>query len=107
MKGEASPDHHRDFVRCEFYDVLDMQWGTGNPPDPKSYATMYRNRKYKLNVYHGSDHGKLYDLENDPNEYDHLWDRPDMAAVKLELMKASFNASIVITDPSSTRIGRF
>ena len=103
--GEAGT--HRDFVRCEFYDVLDMNWGSGRPSEPESYATMYRNRRYKLVTYHGSDFGELYDLENDPDEQTNLWEDPASADVRFRLLRKSFDESIMITDPGSRRIGRF
>ena len=71
------------------------------------YATMYRNRRYKLVTYHGSDFGELYDLENDPDEQYNLWEAPGASDVRCRLIKKSFDESIVITDPGSRRIGRF
>ena len=107
LTGKAPPEHHRDSVRCEYYDVVDMKWGTGQDPDPPSYATMYRDRRYKLCVYHGNDYGELYDLVNDPNEFENLWEVPEARELRYRLLKESFDASMVITDPGSTRIGRF
>ena len=68
LRGQSDQGHHRDFVRCEFYNVLDMNWNKLMDPPPPIYATMYRNKQYKLSVCHGNDYGELYTLENDPNE---------------------------------------
>ena len=43
----------------------------------KSYATMFRDERYKLVVYHTHDKGELYDLENDPWEFENLWHDSD------------------------------
>jgi arylsulfatase A-like enzyme len=42
LTGEVSPEHHRDFVRCEYYDAIKARDGT--------LATMYRDRRYNLVV---------------------------------------------------------
>lgn len=107
LTGQTDANHHRDFVRCEFYDVLDMFWNTGQPPPPPSYATMHRTAQHKLVVYHGNAYGELYDLLADPNEHENLWEEVGAQDLKHQLMKESFDASIVIHDPGSTRIGRF
>jgi arylsulfatase len=97
LSGEQAPDHHRDFVRCEYYDALDQ-------PDA-THGTMYRDGRYKLNVYHGHNLGELYDLQEDPDEYVNLWDDPAHQMLKLDLMQRSFDASILAMDPGSRRIG--
>ena len=97
LKGEASPAHHRDFVRCEFYDALDQPDGT--------FATMYRDRRYKLVMYHGHAHGELYDLETDPGEFENLWDASSAQSVKVDLMKRSYDASMLAMDRGPRRIG--
>ena len=32
------------------------------------------NRRYKLTVHFNQEYGELYDLEEDPGEYENLWD---------------------------------
>lgn len=93
---------HREAVRCEYYNAL-------NPAHPRhsGFGTMYRTQKYKLNVYHGIEWGELYDLENDPHEFNNLWDVPYMQGVKLELMKKSFDASILCCDPGPELIAYY
>jgi hypothetical protein len=73
LRGDASPDFHREFVRCEYFDAIDAgmanrllgplgaeQTGGGRGPGaeeyqpiPGTWATMYRDERYKLVVYHG------------------------------------------------------
>ena len=97
LRGEASPDHHRDFVRCEYYDAAVRQ--------NETFGTMYRDKRYKLVVYHGHEHGELYDLVADPGEFDNMWDEPEVQGLKLELMKRSFDASMLAMDHGPARIG--
>ncbi len=93
LKGEASPDTHREFVRCEFYDTLDAE------ELPPAFATMIRTRDSKLVVYHGHPLGELFDLSEDPEEYDNLWDRPDYEEERLILLKRCFDAKIQACSP--------
>jgi arylsulfatase A-like enzyme len=111
LAGQVSPEHHRDFVRSEYYDALDPAFiGSGSPDTPGStaaatsvageetpagtYGTMYRDQRYKLSVYHGHEIGELFDLETDPWEFENLWNDPASAGIKTRLLKASFDASI-------------
>jgi arylsulfatase A-like enzyme len=97
LTGQAAPEHHRNFVRCEYYDALDLADGT--------FATMWRNERYKLIVYHGHNLGELYDLQEDPEEFNNLWDAPEAVTLKLTLMQRSFDASMMAMDRGPQRVG--
>ncbi len=97
LTGAQDPTQHRDFVRCEYYDALGLADGT--------YATMYRNERYKLIVYHGHGLGELYDLIADPAEFHDLWDNEGYQATKLDLLQRSFDASMLAMDKGPRRIG--
>jgi hypothetical protein len=85
-------------VRSEYFDALQEPNG--------SYGTMYRDRRYKLVVYHGHGLGELYDLENDPGEFDNLWDDPEHQTLKCDLLWRSFDASMLGgIDVGTRRIG--
>jgi hypothetical protein len=58
--------------------------------DPPINATMLRDDRYKLNVWHdngtGRDpEGELYDMSTDPLEEHNLWADPEYAPVRLRL----------------------
>ncbi len=90
LAGKASPQHHRDFVRSEYYDG--QQGGCCN------FGTMYCDGHWKLVVYHGHQVGELYDLQNDPIEQINLWDCSEYRDIKLDLVKASFDSSVLAMD---------
>jgi len=120
LTGVGGPHHHRDFVRSEYYHTLNpanlpdynrrvegtLRTGDGTQPlNPDhhpladgAYATMIRDRRYKLVVYHGHDVGELFDLERDPGEFTNLWDSPDHAELRFTLMKRSFDALAFAVD---------
>jgi arylsulfatase A-like enzyme len=97
-------DYHRDFVRCEYYSALNPH---AREHFSGSYATMIRDDRYKLIVYHGHDIGECFDLRNDPDEFDNLWDDPAIMPVKLSLMQRSFDALAFAVDTGSEQITRF
>lgn len=99
LKGEAELNHWRDFVRCEYFDALDPYFtgGTG------TYATMYRDERYKLSIYHGHQLGELYDLQEDPWEFNNLWDDPAHEKLRNELIYASFDSHVLLTTDVGTR----
>ena len=87
------------YVRCEYLDAVDMSGHTR--------ATMYRNRRWKLNVYHNHGLGELYDMQADPHEFDNLWDSPDHRDFRDELLQASFNATVMALDLGPPRTSGF
>jgi len=97
LRGDAALDDHREYVRSEYYRTL-------NPDTPErndfrgSYATMIRDDRYKLVVYHGHPVGELFDLARDPWEHENLWDDPGHAGVRFRLMKESFDRAAFAVD---------
>jgi arylsulfatase A-like enzyme len=99
LEGTATDESHRELVRCEYYDALDL-------PDA-SRATMIRTDRHKLVVYHGHDLGELFDLDADPWEHRNLWDDPAHRGLKTELILKSFDATVATFEHGSKRIGPY
>ncbi len=55
--------------------------------------------------YHGRDHGELYDLQEDPDEFDYRWENPAFANIRADLIKRSFDTSVIAMDRGPRRIG--
>jgi arylsulfatase len=91
LTAELSPDHHRSFVRSEYLDALDESFVHGRT----TFGTMYRDERYKLCVYHSHGTGELYDLLEDPWEFNDLWENPDYQEVRSELLELSYNATVL------------
>jgi len=58
-------------------------------------------------VYHGTNQGELYNLMEDADEFFNLWDDPDHAQRKQELVLKCFDASVLSMDPDPPRLGPF
>ncbi len=99
LRGEPAESPHRDFVRAEHYAAT-------NFPD-KTHATMYRDRRWKLVVYHQKDICELYDLENDPWEHHDLSRDPDYAELKWALLRRSYDATVYARPAQTDEYGPF
>tara|TARA_B100001250_G_scaffold395402_1_gene400283 strand:- start:35 stop:1222 length:1188 start_codon:yes stop_codon:yes gene_type:complete len=98
LLGQTAAGQHRDYVFSEYYNAWTHK---------HAYGSMLRTLEEKVIVYHGTDQGELYDLKNDPDEFDNLWDDSSHTTMKLRLMKACFDASVFTMDPCPPRLGPF
>lgn len=98
LTSQKPTGNHREAVRSEYYQTLE-----GAP----SYATMLRDRRYKLVHYHGFPVGELYDLQTDPHEFVNLWNDPKHADLRFEMTRKNFDALAFAVDIGSDRIGRY
>ena len=101
LTGDAPLDEHREDIYCEYYNAMQ---GHKNPP---AHATMVRTRRHKLVAAHGTGTGELYDLETDPTETRNLWNDPDAAAVKLDLLTRLADRMAWTVDPLPPREAGF
>ena len=62
--------------------------------------------RYRMTVMSDSKSGELYDLVNDPGEFDNLWDNPEHAALKGKLMERLVQLEIEHTDTVPYPTGR-
>ena len=63
-----------------------------------SRGSMYFDGQYKLNIYHNHNLFELYDLENDPNEFDNLWYKEGYTDLKHELTIKHFKSFVQTVD---------
>ena len=97
LTGQQTPRQHRDYVRCEYIDALDLPDGT--------VASMFFDGRYKLVSYHNHGLGELYDLQEDPGEFDDLWDCAEHRELKTDLLQRSFDAHMTTLYAGPPRIG--
>ena len=89
LSGTTSPTEvHREYARCEYYRSLNAEW---RPHFEGSYGTMLRDSRYKISSYHGHDFGELYDLHNDPFEFENLWKSQQHRDIREHLIRESFD----------------
>ncbi len=97
---------HRDFVRSEYYRALNPD-AHGREHLQGTYATMIRDRRYKLVAYHDRDIGELFDLGIDPGEFDNLWTDPAYADLRFTLLKRNFDALAHAVDIGTKQVTQF
>lgn len=98
LTGGRDPQDGRPHVYSEYYNA----WTHADV-----YGTMLRTKECKIVVYHGQQIGELYDLTNDPDEFENLWDDPPARQLKSDMLKQCFDASVLSMDPVPERRGPF
>ena len=97
LSSENPPAKHRDFVRSEYRAAVALKDDT--------FASMICTGQWKLTIYHGHNLGELYDLANDPGEFENLWDDPIHEQRKMDLLIKCFDSTVVTTDWGPERVG--
>ncbi|MFW5864112.1 MAG: sulfatase-like hydrolase/transferase [bacterium] len=73
----------RDWAMCEY-----------RPTEGPFMQKTFVHGKWKLALYHDRDYGELYDMEADPDQYKNLWDDPDYAEKRSELIQKFVSAEM-------------
>jgi arylsulfatase A-like enzyme len=83
------------------YDHQHPSPGTEVPPRVHTLI----DQRYRLSVFHGTGWGELYDLEEDPGEFDNLWDDPAHSKTRARMTERLLHAEIEHVDrvPLPTR----
>jgi hypothetical protein len=63
--------------------------------------------RYKTVVYHGHNLGELFDLQEDPGEFNNLWEDPNVIELKSELLIRHFDAVMATSSAGIERTGKF
>lgn len=97
--GETPAKIHKELVLCDFNDSV----GYSPVPD-QTQATMSYDGRYKLVIYHSHDIGELFDLKNDPGEFDNLFGMQEYAELQAKLILRHTNAWARTVVPRGKRV---
>jgi len=100
LKGTKPIDYHKEVVVTDFNDSL----GKGET-DHFTQASMTFDGRYKLAVYHSHKGlGELYDLKEDPGEFDNLWNNRDFFDLKNKLISRHLDVLMKTIPPGVERV---
>ena len=102
LQGRGDVDTHKRVVVSEYNDAMAGGTTAGGGHDA-SHGTMSFDGRYKVAMYHGHDAGEIYDLQEDPGEFDNLWDRPGTEDLRLQLLKRHIDAVMATSDAGIRR----
>ncbi len=91
-------------VRDSVFIQYDHQASSAGTDVPARVHTLIDGR-YRVSVFHGTGWGELYDLQNDPGEFENLWDDPAHAKTRAAMTERLLLAEIEHVDrvPLPTR----
>jgi hypothetical protein len=88
-------------VVAEFNDAL------GSTARPMaSHASMVFDGRYKHAVYHTEGLGELFDLADDPGEFDNLWDTAS-PTLRYDLLRRHLDAMMATSDAGPERVSMY
>ena len=68
---------------------------------------MVRTRQHKIAVFHGTEISELYDIERDASETVNLWNEPNYAAVKSDMLTRLCDRMAWTVDPLPERLAEW
>ena len=98
-----------------YFPSIDFEIGmdvfiSDNYSDPRFVSTGSTNYDFEIllhEIYHGLGFGEIYDLENDPGEFNDLWENGINDSLKLRLMHSHIDAVMNTSSAGIQRKGRF
>jgi arylsulfatase len=100
LTGQAQLHRHKRCVISEFNGAL-----AGMPY--QSHGTMVFDGRFKSCVYQGLDIGEIYDLRQDPGEFDNLWDQAGFEGEKARLLHRHLDTLMAASDAGIERTGMY
>lgn len=99
LARETPPAAHKEVVICDFNDSVGY-----SPVADQTQATMTFDGRWKLAIYHSHEIGELFDLRDDPGEFDDRFDDPPLAALRCRLVLRHLNAWARTVTPGTRRV---
>lgn len=87
---------------CEFNDALE----SNECPRP-THATMTFDGRHKMIVHHGMDMGEIFDLDQDPGEFENLWQDEAHTGFRCRLLHQYLDAMMATNSAGIERVGKF
>ena len=87
----------RDAVQIEEEMPVDVM-GLNRPYALRTLLT----HKARLTIYGGIENAELYDLENDPDEMNNLFDKPEGQALRVEMMERLARTMLEYSDQGTS-----
>jgi arylsulfatase A-like enzyme len=101
--GEKDCSYHKPYVISEYQGTIG-----GDLMKDQTHGFMYYDGRYKIAIYQGRTSGKtgeIYDLKEDPGEFNNLWDNLEYKDLKADLVYKAFSAYINTSDTGILRTG--
>lgn len=96
----TDPAAHPEFREDVYSEYLDS-----NPDSPSQFRSVLRTPRWKIIRSHQSKPSELYDMKNDPLEQNNLWNDPQHAAIREELLERLCDRVAMTVDPHPPRVG--
>ena len=101
LTGKKDPSSHKPYVTSEYHGTIG-----GSFMKDQTQGFMYFDGRYKISIYAGHDIGEIYDLKEDPGEFNNLWENLEYKDLKVFLTNKAFTAYMNTSDTGIIRSGQ-